>query len=98
MQKLDKQTWQKLEQNYNKILMVADDICRDCKNPDFNIATYKMWIKLYVKEALHILEGYDYEDNYVMILHGYFELLDNDCYNLTAINGLAKLFGEDFPY
>ena len=43
MNKLDKQAWDKIEYNYNCILMVADDIKRDCKNPDFNISTYKLY-------------------------------------------------------
>lgn len=95
---MDKQTWEKLEYNYNCILMVADDITRDCNNPDFNIAPYKMWIKLYVKEALHILEGYDLQDNLVMILKQDFELLDKDFYNLYAIRDLEKIFDSFNPF
>ena len=98
MKKLDKQTWNKLEYNYNNILMIADDIMKDYKNPDFNIDRYKMWIKLYVKESLHILAEYDQEDNYVMILKQDFELLDKDCYNLYAIRDLEKMFDSFNPF
>lgn len=98
MKKFDKQTWQKIEYNYNCILRVADDILRDCKNPDFNIASYKMWMKLYVKESLHILGEYDLQDNVVMILKQDFELLDKDFYNLYAIRDLEKIFEKFDPF
>ena len=96
--KLDKETWDKLEDNYNHILMVADDICRDCKNPDFNIDSYKMWIMLYVTESVEMLKGFDSEDNLVMILRDNFELLQKDFYNLTAINQLEDIFERFNPF
>lgn len=98
MKKLDKQTWEKLEYNYNNILMIADDIIRDCKNPDFKIDSYKMWIMLYVTESVELLKRFDNQDNLVMILKDNFELLQKDFYNLTAINQLEDIFERFNPF